>query len=182
MPLSDRDIRLEVEAGRIGLDPFDPDAVQPASLDVTLGPGLRVPRGWRRIDFAEPIPEDLTEPADADGFRLQPGAFVLASTAEVLTLPDDIAAQLDGRSTIGRLGLLVHTTAGWIDPGFTGHVTLELSNVGPWELTLRPGMPAGQLVFERMSTPVLRPYGSEGLRSRYQGQRGPTGPRALLRI
>jgi dCTP deaminase len=179
VPLSDRDILEELAHGRIGIDPQPRrSAIQPASLDVTLGEMLRVPSApGMSIDFARPIPTGITMPVGANGYVLRPGAFVLASTAECVTLPDDVAAQLDGRSTLGRLGLLVHSTAGWIDPGFSGHITLELSNVGPWELVLRPGMAAGQLVFERMSSAVIHPYGTPGLGSRYQGQHGPTAAR-----
>lgn len=180
MLLSDVDIRREVDAGRIVVDPFDPGRVQPSSLDVTLAATLRVPVAYRCVDLGGPIPDDLTVEAPADTYVLRPGEFVLGSTAETLTLPGDVASRLEGRSTLGRLGLAVHATAGYIDPGFSGQVTLEMSNVGPWPLVLRAGQDIGQLVFERMSSPVERPYGSPGLGSKYQGQRGPTPARTCV--
>lgn len=179
MLLSDRDIIDEIKAGRIGVDPFDPARVQPASLDVLLGSTLRVfPRG-ATVDPFGPLPSDLSREVPTDGYVMSPGEFLLGSTVETLSLPDDIAARLEGRSTLGRLGLTVHVTAGYIDPGFRGQITLEIANLGPWGLRLRAGQPIGQLVFERMSSPVERPYGSPGLGSRYQGQSGPTLARPL---
>lgn len=179
MLLSDVDIHREVDAGRIVVDPFHPGRVQPSSLDVTLAETLRVPVDYRAVDFAESIPDDLTVTAPTDAYVLRPGEFIIGSTAETLTLPGDVASRLEGRSTLGRLGLVVHATAGYIDPGFRGQVTLEMSNVGPWPLVLRAGQDIGQLVFERMSSPAERPYGSPGLGSRYQGQRGPTPARTM---
>lgn len=179
--LSDRDIADLLLAGRIVLDPSPPlDRLQPVSIDVTLGPGIRTfTRSRSREVRLSDIPADLTDAADyADGFRLRPGQFVLATTAEVLTLPADVAARLEGKSTNGRLGLAVHATAGLIDPGFSGHVTLEISNVGDLVIVLEPGELIGQLTFEAVSSPCARPYGSEALGSHYQGQRGPTPPAA----
>ena len=184
MLLSDRDIKAEVKAGRIGLEPYAPDMVQPSSIDVRLDKFFRVFENHRypHIDPAEDQP-DLTrevEPKEDEPFILHPGEFVLGSTYEVITLPDDIAARLEGKSSLGRLGLLTHSTAGFIDPGFSGHVTLELSNVATLPIKLWPGMKIGQLCFFRLSSPSERPYGSGAEGSRYQGQRGPTPSRSHL--
>lgn len=176
--LSDRDIHAAIASGRIALDPWDPTQLQPSSVDVCLGEWLRVFEPRDELDLRQPIPTGLTMPVPADGFTLHPGEFALGATAEHLTLGDDIAARLEGRSSRGRLGLAAHVCAGFIDPGFTGEITLELSNVGPYPLVLGAGMPIGQLVFEVMSSPVDRPYGSDGLGSKYQHQRGPTAARA----
>jgi dCTP deaminase len=180
--LSDRDIRAELEAGRVVLDPFDPGMVQPSSVDVRMDKFFRVFENHRypHIDPAVEQP-DLTrevEPADGEPFILHPGEFVLASTYEVITLPDDVAGRLEGKSSLGRLGLLTHSTAGWIDPGFSGHVTLELSNVATLPIKLWPGMKIGQLCLFRTSSPVEHPYGSSAYGSRYQDQRGPTPSRS----
>ena len=182
MLLSDRDIRAELEAGRVVLDPFDPGMVQPSSVDVRMDKFFRVFENHRypHIDPAIEQP-DLTrevEPADGEPFILHPGEFVLASTYEVITLPDDVAGRLEGKSSLGRLGLLTHSTAGWIDPGFSGHVTLELSNVATLPIKLWPGMKIGQLCLFRTSSPVEHPYGSSAYGSRYQDQRGPTPSRS----
>jgi dCTP deaminase len=180
--LSDRDIRAEIDAGRVGLDPFDPAMVQPSSIDVRLDRMFRVFENHRypHIDPAEEQPE-LTrqvEPAGEEPFILHPGEFVLGSSFETVTLPDDVAARLEGKSSLGRLGLLTHSTAGFIDPGFSGHVTLELSNVATLPIKLWPGMKIGQLCFFRLSSPAEHPYGSDVYGSRYQGQRGPTPSRS----
>jgi dCTP deaminase len=180
--LSDRDIRKELDAGRVVLDPFDMSMVQPSSVDVRIDKFFRVFENHRypHIDPAIEQP-DLTrevEPAEGDPFILHPGEFVLASTYEVITLPDDVAGRLEGKSSLGRLGLLTHSTAGWIDPGFSGHVTLELSNVATLPIKLWPGMKIGQLCLFRTSSPVEHPYGSSAYGSRYQGQRGPTPSRS----
>ena len=184
MLLSDRDIRSEVEAGRIGLEPYDPAMVQPSSIDVRLDRFFRVFNNSRytHIDPAEQQ-DDLTtlvEPDGDDPFVLHPGEFVLGSTLEVVTLPDDLAARLDGKSSLGRLGLLNHSTAGFVDPGFSGHITLELSNVANLPISLWPGMKVGQLALFRMTSPAEVPYGSGALGSKYQGQRGPTPSKAYL--
>jgi len=180
--LSDRDIRAELDAGRVVLEPFDPAMVQPSSVDVRIDKYFRVFENHRypHIDPAIEQP-DLTrevEPATDDPFILHPGEFVLASTYEVITLPDDVAGRLEGKSSLGRLGLLTHSTAGWIDPGFSGHVTLELSNVATLPIKLWPGMKIGQLCLFRTSSPVEHPYGSSAYGSRYQDQRGPTPSRS----
>jgi dCTP deaminase len=181
--LSDRDILAEVEAKNIGLEPFDPDMVQPSSIDVRLDRFFRVFENHKypHIDPAADQP-DLTrmvEPEGDEPFILHPGEFVLGSTYEVVTLPDDVAARLEGKSSLGRLGLLTHSTAGFIDPGFSGHVTLELSNVATLPIKLWSGMKIGQLCFFRLSSPSEHPYGSTKYGSRYQGQRGPTPSRSF---
>ncbi len=184
MLLSDRDIRGDVDAGRIVLDPYDAAMVQPSSVDVRLDRYFRVFENHRypHIDPAADQP-DLTRAVEPDGdepFILHPGEFVLGSTYEQVTLPDDVAARLEGKSSLGRLGLLTHSTAGFIDPGFSGHVTLELSNVATLPIKLWPGMKIGQLCFFRLSSPAEEPYGSAKHGSRYQNQRGPTASRSNL--
>ena len=178
MLLSDRDIRAEIEAGRVRLDPYDADMVQPSSLDVRLDRFFRVFENHRYPHIDPSIEQaDLTRLVEPDGdepFILHPGEFVLASTYEVVSLPDDISGRLEGKSSLGRLGLLTHSTAGFIDAGFTGHVTLELSNVATLPIKLWPGMKIGQLCLFRLSSPAEHPYGSAVYGSRYQGQRGPT--------
>ncbi len=183
MLLSDRDITAELDAGRVALEPLDPAMIQPSSIDVRLDRFFRVFENHRypHIDPAEDQPE-LTrevEPEGEEPFILHPGEFVLGSTYEVVTLPDDVAARLEGKSSLGRLGLLTHSTAGFIDPGFSGHVTLELANVANLPIKLWPGMKIGQLCFFRLSSPAEHPYGSEKYGSRYQGQRGPTPSRSF---
>ena len=182
MLLSDRDIKAGIGAGRIGLDPYDASLVQPSSIDVRLDRYFRLFDNHRYpfIDPAEEQPE-LTHlvTVDADeAFILHPGEFVLASTFEQVTLGDDVAARLEGKSSLGRLGLLTHSTAGFIDPGFQGHVTLELSNVATLPIKLWPGMKIGQLCFFQLSSAADRPYGSAEVKSRYFGQRGPTASRS----
>jgi dCTP deaminase len=182
MLLSDRDIQLEINSGRVILQPYDKEMIQPSSVDVRLDRFFRVFENHRypHIDPAVEQP-DLTREVEPDGdepFILHPGEFVLASTYEAVTLPDDIAARLEGKSSLGRLGLLTHSTAGFIDPGFTGHVTLELSNVATLPIKLWPGMKIGQMCFFRLSSPAEHPYGSALYGSRYQGQRGPTPSRS----
>jgi dCTP deaminase len=181
--LSDRDIRAELKSGRVVLDPFDDDMVQPSSVDVRIDRYFRLfdNHKYPVIDPALEQPE-LTRLVDVetdDAFVLHPGEFVLASTFEIVTLPDDVAARLEGKSSLGRLGLLTHSTAGFIDPGFSGHVTLELSNVATLPIKLWPGMRIGQLCFFRLSSPAEHPYGSGRYGSRYQGQRGPTASRSF---
>jgi dCTP deaminase len=180
--LSDRDITLELDAGRIGLDPYDPSLIQPSSIDVRLDRLFRLfdNHKYPFIDPAADQPEltRLVETPADEPFILHPGEFVLGSTYEQVTLPDDVAARLEGKSSLGRLGLLTHSTAGFIDPGFTGHVTLELSNVATLPIKLWPGMKIGQLCFFRLSSPADHPYGSGEYGSRYQGQRGPTASRS----
>ncbi|MFJ1795055.1 dCTP deaminase [Kitasatospora griseola] len=183
MLLSDNDIRTEIDKGRVVVDPFDPSMVQPSSIDVRLDRFFRVFENHRypHIDPSEEQPDltRLVEPEGDDAFILHPGEFVLASTYEVITLPNDVASRLEGKSSLGRLGLLTHSTAGFIDPGFSGHVTLELSNVATLPIKLYPGMKIGQLCLFRLSSPAEHPYGSERYGSRYQGQRGPTPSRSF---
>jgi len=179
--LSDGAIRRLIEAGRIGIDPYDSTLLQPSSLDVRVDRFFRVFRNSRYpfIDVREPQ-DDLTELVEVDGdepFILHPGEFVLGSTLECVSLPDDLVARLEGKSSLGRLGLLIHSTAGFIDPGWDGHVTLELSNVANLPITIYPAMKIGQLSFVQLSEPAEKPYGSGGLGSKYQGQRGPTPSR-----
>ncbi|TCC20775.1 MULTISPECIES: dCTP deaminase [Kribbella] len=182
MLLSDRDILAELDAKRVQLDPFDAAMVQPSSVDVRLDRFFRVFENHKypHIDPAEEQPDltRLVEPEGGEAFILHPGEFVLGSTYELVTLPDDVAARLEGKSSLGRLGLLTHSTAGFIDPGFSGHVTLELSNVATLPIKLWPGMKIGQLCFFRLSSPAEHPYGSSKYGSRYQGQRGPTPSRS----
>ncbi|RKR76094.1 dCTP deaminase [Frondihabitans australicus] len=183
MLLSDRDIKAELDLGRIGLDPYDPALIQPSSIDVRLDRYFRLfdNHKYPFIDPAEDQPEltHLVEVAPDEPFILHPGEFVLGSTYELVTLPDDIAARLEGKSSLGRLGLLTHSTAGFVDPGFSGHVTLELSNVATLPIKLWPGMKIGQICYFRLSSPAENPYGSEIYGSRYQGQRGPTASRSF---
>ncbi|MEZ5094549.1 dCTP deaminase [Nocardioides sp.] len=184
MLLSDRDILAEIADERVALNPWDPAMLQPSSIDVRLDRFFRVFENHRypHIDPAEDQSE-LTREVVVDGddepFILHPGEFALGSTYEVVSLPDDIAARVEGKSSLGRLGLLTHATAGFIDPGFTGHVTLELANVATLPIKLWPGMKIGQLCFFRLSSPAEHPYGSEKYGSRYQGQRGPTPSRSF---
>src|SRR3954468_14290970 len=172
----------ELEAKRVWLEPFDATMVQPSSVDVRLDRFFRTFENHRypHIDPAEHQP-DLTravEPVGEEPFILHPGEFVLGSTYEAVTLPDDVAARLEGKSSLGRLGLLTHSTAGFIDPGFSGHVTLELANVATLPIKLWPGMKIGQLCFFRLSSASEHPYGSSEYGSRYQGQRGPPASRS----
>src|SRR5688500_7425932 len=181
MILSDRTIKEEIAAGRIVVDPLDERNIQPSSVDLTLDRFFRLflNHSYPIIDVKEDQ-EDLTELVEIkedDRFILHPGEFVLGATAEMIGLPDDLVGRLEGKSSLARLGLLIHSTAGFCDPGFEGHVTLELSNVANLPITLYPGMKIGQISFERMTTPADAPYGSGALGSKYQGQRGPTPSR-----
>jgi dCTP deaminase len=182
--LSDRDIRAEIAAGRVGCEPFAESMIQPSSVDVRLDKFFRVFENHKYSVIDPSIEQaELTREVVAEGsepFILHPGEFVLASTYEVITLPDDIAGRLEGKSSLGRLGLLTHSTAGFIDPGFSGHITLELSNVANLPVKLFPGMKIGQLCLIKLSSPAEHPYGSEKYGSRYQGQRGPTASRSFL--
>ncbi len=182
MILSDRDIRAHIDSGRIVIDPFDPDMIQPASIDIRLDRYFRLfdNHKYPHIDPAEDQPEltRLIETAADDAFILHPGEFVLASSLERVALADDVAARVEGKSSLGRLGLLTHATAGFIDPGFSGHVTLELSNVATLPIKLWPGMKIGQLGFFQLSSAAEFPYGTSQRGSHYQGQRGPTASRS----
>ncbi len=184
MLLSDGDLRKELASGRLGLDPLDEAMIQPSSIDVRLDRFFRVFNNtkYTHID-PQQQQDDLTTLVETDDdapFVLHPGEFVLGSTFESVNLPDDLAGRLEGKSSLGRLGLLTHSTAGFIDPGFTGHITLELSNVANLPITLWPGMKIGQLCLFRLTSPAENPYGSKVAGSRYQGQRGPTPSRAYL--
>jgi dCTP deaminase len=182
--LSDRDIRAEITAGRVAVEPFAESMVQPSSVDVRLDRFFRVFENHKysvidpSIEQSELTREVIVEPNEH--FILHPGEFVLASTYEIITLPDDIAGRLEGKSSLGRLGLLTHSTAGFIDPGFSGHITLELSNVANLPVKLFPGMKIGQLCLIKLSSPAEHPYGSAVYASRYQGQRGPTASRSWI--
>jgi dCTP deaminase len=182
--LSDHDIRVQIESGRVRLDPYDEVMIQPASVDVRIDRFFRLfdNHKYAMIDPAVEQPQLTREVAmdPEEPYMLHPGEFVLASTYEQVTLPDDVAARLEGKSSLGRLGLLTHSTAGFIDPGFTGHITLELSNMATLPIALWPGMKIGQLCFFRLSSASTRPYGSAGNLNRYSGQRGPTASRSHL--
>jgi dCTP deaminase len=182
--LSDRDIRAELKSGQLGIDPFEDDLVQPSSVDVRLDNLFRVFNNTRYTHIDPSVRQDdlttLVEPKEGEPFVLHPGEFVLGSTLERCTLPDNLAGRLEGKSSLGRLGLLTHSTAGFIDPGFTGHITLELSNVANLPITLWPGMKIGQLCLLRLTSPAEHPYGSSKAGSKYQGQRGPTPSRSYL--
>ena len=181
MILSDRSIREEIDAERIVIDPFDPACVQPSSVDLHVDSQFRVFANSRYpyIDVKRDMP-DLTELVEVPGgepFILHPGEFVLGSTLERVAIPDDMVARLEGKSSLGRLGLLIHSTAGYVDPGWDGFLTLELSNVANLPITIYPGMKIGQISFFRLSTAADVPYGTAATKSKYQGQRGPTASR-----
>ena len=184
MLMSDRDIRAQLQAGRIGLDPLNLELIQPSSIDVRLDRFFRLFHN-HKYAFIDPREDQaelthMVEVAADEAFILHPGEFVLGSTFEFVSLPDDIAARLEGKSSLGRLGLLTHSTAGFVDPGFQGHVTLELANVSNLPIKLWPGMKVGQLCFFQLSSPAETPYGSAKYLNRYQGQRGPTASRSHL--
>jgi dCTP deaminase len=179
MILSDRTIREEIDAGRIVIDPFDPDCIQPSSVDLHVDSQFRVFANSRYpyIDVKQEM-EDLTELVEVkpdEPFILHPGEFVLGSTLERVGIPNDLVARLEGKSSLGRLGLLIHSTAGYVDPGWDGYLTLELSNVANLPITLYPGMKIGQISFFKLTTAADVPYGAAG--NKYQGQRGPTASR-----
>lgn len=181
MVLSDRTIRRELEKGRIVVQPIDPDDIQPASIDLHLDNRFLVFSNSRRpyIDIRQPQ-ADLTEPVEIHGespFMLHPGEFVLGSTLEHIELPDDLVARLEGKSSLGRIGLLIHSTAGFVDPGWRGCLTLELSNVARLPIALYHRMKIGQISFLKLTEPAERLYGSPDLGSKYQGQTGPTASR-----
>jgi dCTP deaminase len=176
--LSDTSIEQALADGRIVIDPLSPRAVQPSSVDVRVDNAFRLFSNHRYpfIDVRRDQSDltTLVEVDDDEPFVLHPGEFVLGATLERVGLPDDLVARLEGKSSLGRLGLLIHSTAGFIDAGFEGHVTLELSNVATLPITIYPGMPIGQVAFFQLDAPAARPYGSAGTTSKYQGQRGPT--------
>ena len=184
MVLSDRSIKEQLLAGRIRIEPCDPDDIQPSSVDLHLGTRFQVFRN-SRYPYIDPAMEqsglmELVEASREDPFVLHPGEFVLGATVERIVLPDDIVARLEGKSSLGRLGLLIHSTAGYVDPGWDGTLTLELSNVANLPIVLTPEMPIGQISFTQMTTPVERPYGTPGLGSKYQGQVDPTPSKSHL--
>jgi dCTP deaminase len=179
---SDRTIRESIDSGSIQIDPFEPSHVQPSSVDLRVGSGFRifVNHRYSQIDPRHPQPDltQLVEVAENEPFMLHPGEFVLGSTLERVKLGNGVVARLEGKSSLGRLGLLIHSTAGFIDPGFEGHITLELSNVATLPIAIYPGMKIGQISFYRMTTEADLPYGSPQLGSKYQGQIGPTASRS----
>jgi len=176
--LSDRTIREEIESGRIVIDPFEASNVQPSSVDVRVDRKFRVFHNARYpyIDVRQPMDDltELVEVSDEEPFILHPGEFVLGQTLERVTLPDDLVARLEGKSSLGRLGLLIHSTAGYVDPGWEGNLTLELSNVANLPITLYDGMKIGQISFQRLSSPAEVGYGDASIGSKYRGQRDPT--------
>ena len=179
--LSDRTIREELDKGRIRINPLEPSCIQPASVDLHLDNKVLLFRNGERpyIDIRKPQ-EDLMQPTEIVGdvpFILHPGEFVLASTLEYIEVPDDIVARLDGKSSLGRMGLIIHSTAGYVDPGWKGNLTLELTNVARLLITLYYSMKIGQISFLRLTAPAERLYGSPGLGSKYQGQQEPTPSR-----
>ena len=187
MILSDRTLREQIEAGRIAIEPFDPGLIQPSSIDVRISNLFRVFRNYTsgvidvKVDTTE-MTELVEMPAGPDGvgeqpFMLHPGEFVLGSTLERVAVPDDLVGRVEGKSSLGRLGLLIHSTAGFVDAGFDGHITLELANVASLPITLYPGMKIGQISFMQMTTPADQPYGKGAKGSKYFGQRGPTPSR-----
>lgn len=181
MILSDRSLREQLAAGRIVIDPLDESLIQPSSIDVRISTLFRVFRNHTAgvIDVKLDL-SDLTELIEIPGdgvFMLHPGEFVLGSTLERVACPDDLVGRVEGKSSLGRLGLLIHSTAGFIDAGFDGHITLELANVASLPITLYPGMKIGQVSFMQMTTPADNPYGKGARGSKYQGQRGPTPSR-----
>ena len=181
MILSDRSIREEISKGRIEIDPYDDACVQPSSIDLHVDRRFRTFHNARYpyIDVKSEMPDltELVEVEDKVPFILHPGEFVLGSTLERVRLPDDLVARLEGKSSLGRLGLLIHSTAGYVDPGWDGYLTLELSNVANLPITIYPGMKIGQISFFRLTSPADVPYGSAARGSKYQGQRGPTASR-----
>ncbi len=181
MILSDRSIRDEIERGRVVIDPFDDRSVQPSSVDLRVDRRFRTFHNARYpyIDVKKEMPglTELVEVEDSTPFILHPGEFVLGSTLERVQLPDDLVARLEGKSSLGRLGLLIHSTAGYVDPGWDGYLTLELSNVANLPITIYPGMKIGQISFFRLTSAAMSPYGAKDRASKYQGQQGPTASR-----
>jgi dCTP deaminase len=182
--LSDRDLKAAIASGELALSPYDEQMVQPSSIDVRLDRYFRVFANHRYTHIDPAVEQDdlteVVEPAGEEPFILHPGEFVLGSTYEVIGLSDSLASRLEGKSSLGRLGLVTHSTAGFIDPGFNGHVTLELSNLANLPIKLYPGMKIGQICVFQLSSPAEHPYGSSIYGSRYQDQRGPTPSRSHL--
>ncbi len=184
MLLPDHEIKNLVADNRLGIEPYDEEMVQPSSVDVRLDRSFRVFENHRYSHIDPSVRQsDLTrlvQVSPGDPFVLHPGEFVLASTYEIVTLPDDLAGRLEGKSSLGRLGLVVHSTAGFVDPGFVGRITLELSNLAPLPIMLWPGMKIGQLCLMQTTAPVEYPYGHPKNGSRYQGQSGPVASKSYL--
>lgn len=184
MILSDRSIKEQIAAGRIVIDPFDSGFVQPSSVDLRLDRRFLVFRNTRRayLDVKQPADDlmERVEPGEGEPIVLHPSEFVLGSTVEVVTIPDDLVGRLEGRSSVGRLGIVIHSTAGYIDPGFSGQITLEIANLSNLPVLLYPGMRIAQISFSRMTTAAETPYGQRGLGSKYQGQGAPTPSRLYL--
>ena len=182
MIYSDRTIKESISSGKIAIEPYEPSFVQPSSVDLRVGNGFRVFVNHRYSEIDPRAPQaDLTqlvEVGEEEPFMLHPGEFVLGSTLERVRLGVDVVARLEGKSSLGRLGLLIHSTAGFIDPGFEGHITLELSNVATLPIAIYPRMKIGQISFYQMTTAAEYPYGSPELGSKYQGQSGPTASRS----
>lgn len=182
MILSDKDILIKIKKGEIKIAPFDKTCVQPSTVDLHLFNEVRIFDNWQTgiVDVKEKTDNSRVVKIDKKGFIIHPGEFLLGSTVEKITLPDDVAAKLEGRSSLGRLGLVIHATAGYVDPGFSGWLTFELSNLSRLPIRIYEGMRMAQICFFQMSSPVLHPYGSGKLGSKYQGQKGPTASRAWL--
>jgi dCTP deaminase len=182
MILSDQDILKRIERGDLKIEPFDSSFLQPSTLDLHLSDELRVFNNWEIgiIDLKERKDPSKIIRIGSEGFIIHPGEFVLGSTMERVTLPNDLAAKLEGRSSFGRLGLIIHATAGYVDPGFSGWLTLEISNISRLPIRIYPKTRIAQICFIQMSSSVMNPYGSEKLKSKYQGQKGPTESRAWM--
>lgn len=184
MLLSDKDLRAEIAAEHLVIEPYDHTMVQPSSIDVRLDGLFRVFNNSKYTHIDPKLPQEelttLVEVPEGEAFILHPGEFVLGATFESFTIPAHLAGRLEGKSSLGRLGLLTHSTAGFIDPGFNGHITLELSNTANLPIALYPGMKVGQLALFQLTSPAENPYGSGALGSKYQGQRGPTPSKAYL--
>ena len=175
--LSDVSIMEAMERGHIGIDPWDPSMLQPASIDVTLGTSWLVPATKGKVVTVRNRDASYVS-LETTQHHLHPGEFALATTREVITLSDHVAAKFEGKSSLGRMGIMTHVTAGFIDPGFSGQITLEVCNVSPWTLVFDAGIKIGQLVFTNLDTPASEGYGSKKWGSRYHGQRGATGVRS----
>jgi dCTP deaminase len=184
--LSDRTMRDEIERGRIRVEPLAEGAIQPSSIDLRLGSKMRVFRNNHisHIDLRQDTAAltEVIEMKPGQPFFLRPLEFALGVTLEHISVPDDLVARLDGKSSLGRVGLLIHATAGLVDPGWEGRLTLELMNLAPFPITLFAGMKIGQISFEMMTTPVENPYGGGGLASKYQGDTEPTPSRYHLEL
>lgn len=179
MILSDKDILARIKRGDLKIEPLKRASVQPSTVDLYLEEKVRVFDNWSLgvVDVKEKADPSRAVKIPQKGFIVHPGEFLLGATIEKITLPNDLAAKLEGRSSLGRLGLIIHATAGYVDPGFSGWLTFEISNLSRLPIRIYPRMKIAQICFLQMSTEVLRPYGSKGLKSKYQGQKGPTSSR-----